>query len=188
MKLTCPHCAAEFPVEAGFVEADGKRLAALLAGVDAELGRAIVRYLRFFKPQKTALKLAAEVVELTQADSIVSQRGRRAMVPALWVRAIEQVEAADAERNLTLPLSGHGYLRAVAFGIADSEEGRAEAAKEQRLRQGQRGDGPSPPRAAEPPHLAEIRMVEQFFSLGKITMAERDERIAAIRAKHGVAA
>lgn len=41
MQLQCPCCGEQFPVEAGFADTDGKRLAALFAGLDPKLGRAI---------------------------------------------------------------------------------------------------------------------------------------------------
>jgi hypothetical protein len=189
VKLTCPQCAVEFPLEAGFAEADGKRLAALLAGVDAELGRALVRYLRFFKPGKTqlrlarALKIVGEVLELVESGKVMSQGLGRLITPAHWVRAIEQLEQVDAERKLVLPLTGHGYLRKIAFTIADSAEAKAEAGRT--TSPARRADGPSPSRPPEPKLDNELAWIRQQYDYGAFDVDERDRRIAAARERYG---
>lgn len=44
MRVHCPSCGEDFPLDAGFLEADGKRLAALLAGMEPALGRTVVAW------------------------------------------------------------------------------------------------------------------------------------------------
>lgn len=137
MQVCCPCCNTEFPIEAGFAEADGKRLAAVLAEFDPAVGRAMISYLRLFKPAKTALrvaraaKLAREVADLVAAGNVCrDERGgiRRPAPPIVWAQAMEQM--AQQRDRLTLPLDSHGYLRAVAFGIADQADAVAERARE----------------------------------------------------------
>ena len=68
MELTCPCCKTRFPLQAGFLEADGLELAALYGALDQDTARAMDAYLMLFKPKKTclsnkrALTLAAELL------------------------------------------------------------------------------------------------------------------------------
>ncbi|MGH8040300.1 MAG: hypothetical protein ACRES5_27245, partial [Pseudomonas sp.] len=76
MKATCPECGAQGHVNAFFVEEDGKRLAVTLAGMQPELGKAVLGYLGLFKPAKTSLrlsraaKIAQEVAGLVEAGHV----------------------------------------------------------------------------------------------------------------------
>lgn len=76
MQLQCPCCGEQFPIEAGFADADGKKLAAMLAGLDPKLGRAVLNYLRLFSPAKRglrmtrAIKLLEELLDLVNAGTV----------------------------------------------------------------------------------------------------------------------
>lgn len=146
MQVTCPCCAARFPLEAGFSDDDGKRLAAVLADMEPPLARAAIAYLRLFKPAKTALRLPRAIKLLQELAALVAagtvcrdeRNGvRRPAAPAVWVAAIEQM-LQQVER-LVLPLTGHGYLREVAFGIADKADAAAERDRAGRLLAGSLG-------------------------------------------------
>ncbi len=125
MHVQCPCCGEQFPFEAGFADADGKRLAALLAGLEPKLGRAVLNYLRLFSPAKRglrmtkAIRLVEELLDLVNAGQV--QRDARAndskpAAPRLWAAGIEQMIAG--RERLQLPLENHNYLRAVVYGIA----------------------------------------------------------------------
>lgn len=143
MQVCCPCCNVVFPIEAGFSDADGKRLATILADIDPTLGRALIGYLRLFKPPKSALRMsraaviAREVADLVAVGSVCrDERGglRRPASTAVWAQGIEQMQ--QQRDRLTLPLDGHGYLRAVVFGIADQADASAERSREVSLRRG----------------------------------------------------
>lgn len=142
MHLCCPTCSTEFPIEAGLIEADGKRLAAVMAALDPAVGRALIGYLRLFKPPKTGLrmaraaKLAKEVADLVSAGEVAKDERtgvRRPATAAMWAAGMEQM--AGLRDRLTLPLESHGYLRAVVFGLADQADAAAERQREERARQ-----------------------------------------------------
>ncbi|WP_312466958.1 hypothetical protein [Stutzerimonas nitrititolerans] len=125
MHLQCPCCGEQFPFEAGFADADGKRLAALFAGLEPKLGRAVLNYLRLFSPAKRglrttkAIRLVEELLDLVNAGQV--QRDARTndskpAAPRLWAAGIEQMIAS--RERLQLPLENHNYLRAVVYGIA----------------------------------------------------------------------
>ena len=58
---TCPSCAFQADIEAFFADDDGKRLAAVVADMPPECARAVLAYLRLFKPAKTGLRMARAV-------------------------------------------------------------------------------------------------------------------------------
>jgi hypothetical protein len=128
MRLNCPCCGEQFPMEAGFQDDDGKRLAALFAGLEPKLGRAVLSYLRLFSPAKRslrtsrAIRLVEELVALVESG-VVSKDARttdsRRCPPAVWVAGIEQM--LQAKERLQLPLENHNYLRAVVFGLAGDQ-------------------------------------------------------------------
>ena len=132
-QATCPHCAFSAEIEAFFIDDEGKRLAAAVAELPAECGRAVLAYLRLFKPAKTglrtarAVKLAREVAALIAAGTVCKDERsglRRQATPAMWAQGMEQM-LAQRDR-LTLPLDTHGYLRAVVYTVADSADAVAE--------------------------------------------------------------
>lgn len=125
MQIQCPCCGEQFPIESGFADADGKRLSALLAGVEPKLGRAVVGYLRLFSPAKRglrmtrAIRLVEELLEMVNAGTVQKDARTNDSKPAtarLWAAAIEQM--VTGRDRLQLPLENHNYLRAVVWGIA----------------------------------------------------------------------
>lgn len=125
MQLQCPCCGEQFPIEAGFADADGKKLAALLAGLDPKLGRAVLNYLRLFSPAKRglrmtrAIKLVEELLDLVNAGTVQKDARTNDSKPApprIWTAGIEQM--LITRDRLSLPLDNHNYLRTVVYGIA----------------------------------------------------------------------
>lgn len=190
IRMTCPCCGSEFPWEAGLVEGDAKRLGAVLAGIEPPVARAAMAYLRLFKPAKTALRLTRATKLLQEIEALIREgtvcrderSGVRRPAPAgLWVAGIEQM-LAQAER-LTLPLTGHGYLREVVFGLADKADALAERQREQALREGQRAPAASPT-LMQPSKLAnELAFLRQMRDYKQIDQAEYDRRVADARAR-----
>lgn len=184
MNLTCPCCQTDFTIESGYAEGDGKRLAALLAGVEPELGRALVSYLRLHKPAKTALrlaravKLAGEVVELVRAGTIRRGHGapRRASA-ALWVQGIETL--IDRRDKLRLPLSGHGLLAEIVYGFAEKAEAAAEREREERTRRGHR---PGSTSTSTTPIREQLSRLRGDRDLGLIDEDEYQRRAELLRA------
>lgn len=125
MQLQCPCCGEQFPFESGFADADGKRLAALFAGLDPKLGRGVLNYLRLFSPAKRglrttkAIRLVEELLDLVNAGTVQKDARTNDSKPApprLWAAGIEQM--VTTRDRLQLPLENHNYLRAVVWGLA----------------------------------------------------------------------
>jgi len=185
MFVTCPcPCGFEFPIEAGFAETDGKRLAALFAGMDQALGRAVLDYLGLFKPAKTrlrmvrAIKVVQQLLDLVNAGNVCrDERGgvRRPASPATWTAAIEQM-LANREK-LTLPLDNHNYLRAIAFGIADSADAAIERKTEAQRRVGNRLQSAS---EKPDPRREQLAFLKTQLGYGAISQEEYDRKVAEL--------
>jgi hypothetical protein len=192
MRVTCPNCCEAFPIDAGFADDDGKRLAALFAEMEPVLGRAVIGYMRLFRPAKTslrtarAIKIVQELLDLVRAGTVCRDERsgvRRPASPATWAAGIEQMLAAPGK--LDLPLSNHNYLRAIVYALADQVGAQAERAKEADLRAGRRRAGPSDSTVTETPLEAQLRYLAGLLHMGTLTQAEHDERAAAARVNLG---
>lgn len=194
MRATCPECGAQADLVAFFVEDDGKRLAMVVAGMSAELGRAVLGYLGLFKPRKSALrlaravKIAQEVADLVATGAVCKDERtgvRRPTTPAQWATGIEQM-LAQRDR-LTLPLEGHGYLRAVVFGLADKADAAAERQKETNARAGKHladTSEKSEP-TSESPLQRQLAWIAQMVNVGGMSADEADTARAEARHKYG---
>lgn len=192
IQLTCPCCGTAFPWEAGLVEADAKRLGAVLADMEPALARAAMSYLRLFKPPKTALRLPRAVKLLQEVAALVSdgtvcrdERSgvRRPAPPAIWIAGIDQM-LHQADR-LTLPLTGHGYLRQVAFGLADEADAAAERQREADKRAGRHLAQPESGGAFAQRNFAlhdALMRIDADLRLSLIDQGEADRRAAEARA------
>lgn len=175
LRVTCPTCGTDFPVQAGLVEGEAKRLGAVLAGMEPVLGRAALHYLALFKPAKSALRLnrairlLAELAELADAGTVCRDgrtSARRPASAALWAAGIEQM-LMQRER-LELPLDGHNYLRKVVYGLADAADAQHERQHETDLRQGRRL-GPSPAQPREDRLTNQLAWLRQQRDLAILT-------------------
>lgn len=184
VRVTCPACGCDGDIAAFFADADGKRLAAAFADVDPALGRAVLGYLRLFKPPKTALrlsrahKISVELLDLVKVGAVCKdERGGhwRTASPALWAEAIE---AVLAKPPAGLPLANHHYLRAVVWGLAEHAAAVAEARAEEAKRSGVRPGNPIVP--AEPVHVSRIKWLRQQAEYGAISRADADAEIRSI--------
>lgn len=195
MLATCPHCAFQAEIEAFFADDEGKRLAAVVAELPAECGRAVLAYLRLFKPPKTglrtarAVKLAREVVALIASGAVAKDERtgvRRPAPPAMWAQGIEQM-LAQRDR-LSLPLETYGYLRAVVFGLADSADASSERQKEADARVGkhlQAGSEKTPQAPRETKLENALAYIAQQLRLGMLSADEAEAARASARAKYG---
>lgn len=124
MRLRCPVCHAEAALEAWAEDEAARELMALLAGLDATLGRPLVAYLGLFRSGsrslswERALRLAREVLAL-DADPT--------RMAAVLSQTVEQLRAKRDGGDIR-PLSGHGYLKKVLEGTPAAVEvlGRGE--------------------------------------------------------------
>lgn len=138
MKTCCPSCGAEMDVDVLLAHEDSRAALAAVLACGVPLGRALLQYLRLFKPAHRQLGQArvAKLLEPLMADmalGFVERAGRQWPAPrAAWQAAIEQMLDARDTGKLALPLKSHAYLYAVIAGMADKAEAGAEREAEQR--------------------------------------------------------
>lgn len=134
MKLVCPVCQAEFPLEAAMNDV-AARQAVVKAFELTEIGSLLIRYVSLFKPAKQALsmarlaKLLEELVPMVKSGQITRNGTQYPAPQAYWQQAIETTLAQ--RDKLDLPLKGHGYLLGVIANHANKASGQAERANEQ---------------------------------------------------------
>ncbi len=114
MRLRCPVCHAEAALEAWAEDEAAREMMALLAGLEAPLGRALAAYLGLFRSRSRALsweravRLAREVLALGVDEAVLAQ-ALSDTVEAMRVKR----EAGDIR-----PLENHNYLKRVAESVA----------------------------------------------------------------------
>ena len=142
MKLTCPHCGAVAGLDAWANDAQIRQCLRIVAEMPREISTRAVGYLALFRPPSgrglawaKALRLLAELADMTAADSLSwKRRPARPVSARIWGAALERV-ATQPPRDL--PLDSHGYLKAVAYALADeADRERAEAARREAERDG----------------------------------------------------
>lgn len=193
MRATCPDCGAQGHISAFFVEDDGKRLAALLAEMQPELGRAVVGYLGLFKPAKTALRMARavkivqELVALVETGTVCKDERSGVRRPAsslTWATGIETMLLQRA--SLTLPLETHNYLRAVVYGIADKADAVAERQRESDARAGRHLPKETAAERKESKYENHLAWIQQMESIGHFTREQADQERLQARVRFGV--
>lgn len=139
MRIVCPCCQTDFPLEAGINDVDA-RAAVQRAFTLTPIGKLLLGYVQLFKPEKCnlswakAVKILDQLIPMVQAGKI-DYNGRTWAAPqAYWESAIEQM--IDGREKLTLPLNSHGYLFKIISGYADKAEGKFEAQTEARKQGG----------------------------------------------------
>jgi hypothetical protein len=138
MKTSCPACACVFGLDAGVSDADGRRFAELVAGLDPRVAKVLIQYLALFRPAKTGLRWSralalAQELEPMIRQARVSRKGTTYAVPLeLWAGALSML--ADRPKNLTLPLKTHGYLLEILANQAEKIAVKNETQTEQQKR------------------------------------------------------
>ena len=195
MRATCPDCGAQGHVSAFFAEDDGKRFAVQLAGMQPELGRAVIAYLGLFKPVKTALrmaravKLVQELIALVDTGDVCKDERngvRRPASPSTWAAGIETMLVQRAA--LTLPLENHNYLRAVVFGLADKADAANERQKETNARAGKHlntASGKSASTGEESRLVAQLQWINDMVAKDQFTEEQAEAERAKAHEKYG---
>lgn len=137
MRFICPSCGAIASVEAWLSNADSRECLGIVAGMPSDVGKKILYYLTLFRPRvpeidkgyrgliwPRALRLLIELKRLMDDQFICweKQPARPNNLHA-WSQALEQVIQRPPKR---LPLETHGYLRRIAYDIANEMDRVAE--------------------------------------------------------------
>lgn len=138
MKTSCPGCGCVFDLDAGVSDADARRFAELVAGMDPRVAKPLIQYLALFRPEKTGMRwsrmltLAQEIEPMIRVARVTRKGTTYAAPPEQWSAALSML--ADRPKNLTLPLKSHGYLLEILANQAEKIAAKQEAQTEQQKR------------------------------------------------------
>ena len=116
MNIKCPNCGAVHSLDSLINDADASSVLRAVLEMDAELGKAAIRYIGLFRPAKSQLswartaKLLNELLPMIKAQEAVRD-GICFHAPAeAWIHGFNETVNARDQGRLKLPLKSHGYL------------------------------------------------------------------------------
>lgn len=116
MNIKCPNCGAVHSLDSLINDADASSVLRAVLEMDAEMGKAAIRYVGLFRPAKSQLswartaKLLNELMPMIKAKEAVRD-GVSFPAPAeAWLHGFNETVNARDQGRLKLPLKSHGYL------------------------------------------------------------------------------
>ena len=116
MNIKCPNCGAVHSLDSLINDADASAVLRAVLEMDAEMGKAAIRYVGLFRPAKSQLswartaKLLNELTPMIKAQEAVRD-GVSSSAPAeAWLHGFNETVNARDQGRLKLPLKSHGYL------------------------------------------------------------------------------
>ena len=116
MNIKCPNCGAVHSLDSLINDADASAVLRAVLEMDAEMGKAAIRYVGLFRPAKSQLswartaKLLNELMTMIKAQEVVRD-GVSSPAPAeAWLHGFNETVNARDQGRLKLPLKSHGYL------------------------------------------------------------------------------
>lgn len=131
MKMVCPSCGAVHSAEAWQNDADARQCLRIIGELPHDVSRRALPYLALFRPLSgrglawsKALRVLSELQEHVSRSYVQwENKVARPNSAQAWGEAMERVIARPPKK---LPLSSHGYLRSIAYDIADEKDKQAE--------------------------------------------------------------
>ncbi|HFC8825500.1 TPA: hypothetical protein ACFU11_000929 [Neisseria subflava] len=116
MNIKCPNCGAVHSLDSLINDADASSVLRAVLEMDAEMGKAAIRYVGLFRPAKSQLswartaKLLKELLPMIKAQE-AARDGVCFPAPAeAWIHGFNETVNARDQGRLKLPLKSHGYL------------------------------------------------------------------------------
>lgn len=135
MRLVCPSCGAVHSAEAFLNDEAARQTILLMTKLKGKLPELVFGYLALFRSSSgkglkwtKAFRLLSELYEMTTAE-FISWDGKKQYYNHImyWEQALEKIIDKPPKQ---IPLENHNYLRAVAYGIADSSDAKQEKERE----------------------------------------------------------
>ena len=116
MICRCPNCGAANSLDSLVSDAEAAEVLKMLLELDADIGKAAIRYIGLFRPAKSQLswartaKLLNELLPMIKAQE-AARDGVCLSAPAeAWIHGFNETVNARDQGRLKLPLKSHGYL------------------------------------------------------------------------------
>lgn len=116
MNVKCPNCGAVHSLDALINDAEASAVLKAVLEMDAELGKAAIRYIGLFRPAKSQLswartaKLLNELMPMIKAQEAVRDGVCFHAPTEAWIHGFNETVNARDQGRLKLPLKSHGYL------------------------------------------------------------------------------
>lgn len=140
MKLICPSCSAVHSAESWENDSVARQCLLLTGRMPYDISSRCFHYLALFRPPgrslqwKKVLRLVSELFSLSSSLHIQwEKRVSRPNSITFWGDAMERIIENPPKR---LPLKSHGYLRAIAYDIADESDRKVEVKRNKAERNG----------------------------------------------------
>ena len=116
MNIKCPNCGAVHSLDSLINDAEASAVLKAVLEMDAEMGKAAIRYIGLFRPAKSQLswartaKLLNELLPMIKVQEAIRD-GVSSPAPAeAWLHGFNETVNARDQGRLKLPLKSHGYL------------------------------------------------------------------------------
>lgn len=124
MNIKCPNCGAVHSLDSLINDADASAVLKAVLEMDAELGKAAIRYIGLFRPAKSQLswartaKLLSELLPMIKAQEAVRDGVCFPAPTEAWIHGFNETVNARDQGRLKTPLKSHGYLYEILAGWA----------------------------------------------------------------------
>ena len=124
MICRCPNCGTTNSLDSLISDAEAAEVLKMLLELDADIGKAAIRYIGLFRPGKSQLswgrtaKLLKELLPQMQTATIERDGTAYAAPMEAWLYGLHEVLAARETGRLKTPLKSHGYLYEILVGWA----------------------------------------------------------------------
>lgn len=122
MICRCPNCGAANSLDSLVSDAEAAEVLKMLLELNADIGKAAIRYIGLFRPAKSQLswartaKLLNELLPMIKAQEAVRD-GVCFPAPAeAWIHGFNETVNARDQGRLKTPLKSHGYLYEILAG------------------------------------------------------------------------
>ena len=116
MNIKCPNCGAVHSLDSLINDADASAVLKAVLEMDAEMGKAAIRYIGLFRPAKSQLswartaKLLNELLPMIKAQEAARDGVCFPAPTEAWIHGFNETVNARDQGRLKLPLKSHGYL------------------------------------------------------------------------------
>ena len=116
MICRCPNCGAANSLDSLVSDAEAAEVLKMLLELDADIGKAAIRYIGLFRPGKSQLswartaKLLNELLPMIKAQEAARDGVCFPAPTEAWIHGFNETVNARDQGRLKLPLKSHGYL------------------------------------------------------------------------------
>ncbi len=116
MICRCPNCGAANSLDSLVSDAEAAEVLKMLLELDADIGKAAIRYIGLFRPAKSQLswartaKLLNELLPMIKAQEAARDGVCFPAPTEAWIHGFNETVNARDQGRLKLPLKSHGYL------------------------------------------------------------------------------